>query len=296
MGSRKLWEVIGLAAGFILIDYGFNVIAVGLHGAREFTSQFVGLNLIVGGSVVVFGSLYYLLKPAVKQAAVVPTPVAGAPNVGVEVIVTEERESGPKIGFYKTIECIGYFFTFLGLISAADLVLQAFIPVLYNELRFWVEVLLVTFGVLSYAIFGSIGHLGAQEERVLEPTAPVRAPAPPQVSTMPPATAVAAYPDQIVVRFGEFAKSEAGEYECHLSENVYDMLRIEPVGITVWREDRRGLRSIYMAGPYELRWKLLEDYANRGEEVRIGSLILPPETLRELLGSQIRVQEQGSAA
>ncbi len=166
MVTRRLFQALGLAAGFVLVDYSFNLIASGLPGARAFTSEFLAANLLVGGSALVFVSLYYLLKPITPTSPTVPQPVSARPDVGVELI--EEEATPAKPGFYKTIEYIGYFFAFLGLISAADLVMQVFLRSTYNEGRWWVEVLLVTFGVLSYTIFGSIGRLGAQEEANLK--------------------------------------------------------------------------------------------------------------------------------
>ncbi len=294
MVSRRLWEIIGVACGFILIDYGFNLIAVGLRGAQEFTSQFLGLNLILGGSAILFGALYYLLKPSVVQPRGAAQVAQGVSDIGVEIVVTEDRVAGPKIGFYRTIEYIGYFFTFLGLISAADLVLQVFIPAIYNEIRFWLEILLVVFGVLSYAIFVSIGRLGRQEEQIFRGSA-MSVP-PTSIPTAVPAPEVAAVggqsqtpqeiPDTITLHLAEFTRVETGEYERRLTDTVYDMLKIEPVGVMVWREDRKGMRSVYLAGPYELKWKLLEDIAKRGEEFKVGALLVPPETLKELVDSR----------
>ncbi len=61
MNARKLYQLFGIVLGFALIDYGFNFIAVGLPGAREMTSQFIGVNVLLGGSAVVFLSLFFLL-------------------------------------------------------------------------------------------------------------------------------------------------------------------------------------------------------------------------------------------
>ncbi len=51
------------------------------------------------------------------------------------------------------------------------------------------------------------------------------------------------------------------------------MFRVDPEVITVWREDRKGIRSNYLAGPYELTRRMLEEYANGGQELSIGHLI-----------------------
>jgi cell division septation protein DedD len=312
MVSRRLYEILGLACGFILIDYGFNLVAVGLPGARSFTSQFVAANLLIGGSAAVFISLFYLLRPASIQPS--PSPIASAasvpPDVGVELVV--EEQTGPQVSFYKTIEYIGYFFTILGLFSAADLVLQIFVHSLYNEARWWVEILLVTFGVLAYTIFGSIGRVGAQEEAnlaattsqpkpVVTPVAtttavvavpetpkpaqpwPVLAPAP-----VPMPAPVPTYSETIEVHLGEFSKSQTGEYVHQLADNIYDMCRIEREVVTIWKEERQGIRSIYLSGPYELKRGLLEGYDKRGEDLAIGNLSLSLDTIKELLNLQRR--------
>lgn len=283
MVALKLYTFIGFASGLILINYGFNIIAAGLSGTRALTSQFLGLNLLVGGSVVVFFSLYFLLRPV---GAVRPTgtqPAGSAPDVGVELIVEETPPS--QYGFYKNIEYIGYFFTALGLFSAADLVLQVFIPELYNEGRWWVEVLLVTFGVLAYAIFGSIGRLGAEEEKQYSPTPEPGIP----TAVEPAAGSTAAsksYPETLEVRVDEFSKLSSGEYERHVAGAVYDMFRVEREGITIWRENRLGMRSVYLAGPYELSKKLIEDQMNRGQALKIGYLSLSVESMQSLLSLQ----------
>ena len=277
-----------MACGFVLVDYGFNLIASGLPGAKEFTSQFLGVNLLVGGSALVFGSLYYLLKPATPAGTVVPQPVLGRPDVGVETVV--EEQTPPKPGFYKGIEYVGYFFAFLGLISAADLVLQVFIHSIYNEARWWVEVLLVVFGVLSYTIFGSIGRLGAQEEAKL--TAPISTPVsppkpPPQdvPSTQigVPAPSPPASTEPLTVNPAVFTRSSTGDFERHLSGDSYDMFHAERDIVTVWREDRKGIRSTYLAGPYELSRDMLEECVKNGQELKIGALILSPDAARALL-------------
>lgn len=293
MVSQRLYEVLGLACGFALVDYGFNFIAVGLPGARALTSQLTGVSLLIGGSSIIFISLFYLLKPATPTPGVAP-PTTGVSDVGVETVV--EEETPPKAGFYKNIEYIGYFFTVLGLFSAADLILQVLLPPLYNEARWWVEVLLVTFGVLAYTIFGSIGHLGSQEEAELAKTRTV----PTQATSalhMEPAPGEApkpapSYPQALVVQLSEFAKSSSDQYERHLGAEVYDKIRIERDLITIWREDRQGMRSVYLAGPYELNRRLLKDQLNRGEGLQIGSLSLSTDAISELL----RMQEHSTEA
>jgi hypothetical protein len=281
--SRRLYELLGFACGFVLIDYGFSFVAAGFPGARQFTSEFLGANLIVGGSVAVFASLYYLLRPVSVTPPMGAPPTFAQPDVGVETIV--EEETPPKSGFYRNIEYVGYFFTVLGLFSAADLVLQVFIRSTYNEGRWWVEILLVTFGVLSYTIFGSIGRLGSQEEAKL--SVPLAQPKLYPENVMPPVTVPAApsptLPESLEMRVGDFTGSSSGEYERHLSDEIYDVFRMEREGVTVWREDRKGMRSVYLAGPYELSRKLLEDNVKNGMDVRIGILHLSVDSMRELL-------------
>ena len=46
------------------------------------------------------------------------------------------------------------------------------------------------------------------------------------------------------------------------------------------------MRSQYLAGPYELSKKLMEEYVICGEELRIGRLSLSVETLRDLMRLQ----------
>ena len=291
MVSRRLYEIIGLACGFVLVDYGFNFVAAGFPGARALTSQFLGGNLIVGGSAVVFVSLYYLLKPAAPPASSPPLPPA-SPDVGVELIV--EEETPPKPSFYRNMIYIGYFFTILGLFSVADLILQVFIRSIYNEARWWIEILLVVFGILSYTIFVSIGRLGAQEEEKL--TMPLSQPKlvaenVPAAVTAAAVPASASYPESLEVHVEDFARNPGGEYERRLSDTVYDMFRAEQDMIIVWREDRKGIRSIYLAGPYELSRSLLEDQVERGEDLKIGALRLSVDSIRELLGLQSKAVE-----
>ena len=302
MVSRRLFQGLGLASGFVLVDYGFNLIASGLPGARAFTSQFLAANLLLGGSALVFVSLYYLLKPITPSSTTAPGLVTARPDIGLETIV--EEESPPKPGFYKTIEYIGYFFAFLGLISAADLVLQVFLRSIYNEARWWVEVLLVTFGILSYTIFGSIGRLGAQEEASLKklPATP-KMPAQSIVSTIekapmtsPPTPAPTVTTEPMELKLAEFKPTATGEYERHISGDSFDMFRVDREVITVWREDRKGIRSNYLAGPYELTSKMLEGYASRGEELRIGPLIISADTIRAILVLQGKGAPQPTSA
>jgi hypothetical protein len=288
---RRLYQVFGLACGFGLIDFGFSAMSVGIPGAGVFTSEFLAVNLLLGGSILVFVSLFYLLKPispVPAQVAVSP-PTGPPPDVGVELIVEEQTPAKP--GFYKNIEYIGYFFAFLGLISAADLVMQVFLRSTYNEARWWVEVLLVTFGVLSYTIFGSIGRLGSQEEAKLLKVpsageAPKLKPEPAAAGVAPPVAGTVASPktvEPLTLRLSDFARNSEGEYEKHLSGESYDMFRTDPDMVTVWREDRRGMRSVYLAGPYELSRKILEDYLTKGQELRVGELVLSSDSIRGLL-------------
>ncbi len=286
MLSRRLYEIVGFVCGFILIDYGFNFVAIGLPGARELTSQFVGANLIIGGSALVFGSLYYMLRPPSVPVPIGAVPILPPPDVGVEMIV--EEETPPKSGFYRNISYVGYSFTILGLISAADLVLQVFIRSTYNETRWWVEILLVTFGVLSYTIFGSIGHLGYQEEAKFQLAPAESSPVPVghiQAETNA-TTPVPSYPESLEVQVAEFTRSASGEYERQLTGEVYDAFRVDPNMITIWREDRRGIRSVYLAGPYELSRELLAEQLKRGEALTIGSLNLSADSIRQLLDLQ----------
>jgi hypothetical protein len=198
-----------------------------------------------------------------------------------------EENTPPKPGFYKTIEYIGYFFTVLGLISAADLVLQVFIRSTYYEGRWWVEVLLVIFGVLSYTIFGSVGRLGMQEEAKLRsvPTTPqLSTPAPAEMPVQAVAVAATEEVAPLGLILSEFTQNPEGEFEKHLSGESYDVFRVEPDLVTAWRENRRGIRSTYIAGPYELTKKMLEEFMSSGQELRVGDLSLSCDTIRGLVG------------
>ncbi|MGA3404640.1 MAG: hypothetical protein ABSD49_02775 [Candidatus Bathyarchaeia archaeon] len=289
MVSRKLYQIIGLVCGFAVIDYGFNFIAIGLPGAREMTSQFVGANLLVGGSAAVFISLFYLLRsnqPSVEQAQ-----PGIAPDVGIETIV--EEETPPQYRFYKNIEYVGYFFAALGLFSAADLMLQVFVYQMYNEVRWWVEVLLVVFGVLAYAIFGSIGRIGAEEERTLSTAQPGMASPMTTAQTETQMTESASkIPETLELSLDQFSRSPDGEYEHKLTDYIYDMVGVRPEMVNVWREDRKGMRPVYLAGPYELGAELLEEHAKHGEPISIGILSLSTESVQALLSLQKQLQTQ----
>jgi hypothetical protein len=166
--------------------------------------------------------------------------------------------------------------------------LQVFIRSTYNEARWWVEILLVTFGVLSFTIFGSVGRLGMQEEAELakgaltlnpkESSAQTKIPPP----TTPPAT-IEELP-ALNVTLSEFTRNSASEYEKHLSGESYDMFRVDPEMAAIWREDRRGMRSVYLAGPYELTKKMLQDCLASGAGLSVGSLVLSNDSVRGLLG------------
>jgi len=86
-----------------------------------------------------------------------------------------------------------------------------------------------------------------------------------------------------VLRPAEFTRNSEGEFERHLSRESYDMFRVGPDIITVWREDRRGMRSIYLAGPYELSRQMLAEHLKNQEELRVGELIVWPDVIGELL-------------
>jgi hypothetical protein len=206
----------------------------------------------------------------------------------MELVV--EEQTPPKPGFYKKIEYVGYFFALLGLVSAADLVMQVFLRSTYNEARWWVEVLLVTFGVLSYTILGSVGRLGSQEEAKLAnvPAEPAVKPQPQQVAVSTTAAtvapvAVAEAMETLTLRVSDFTRNSEGEYEKHISGESYDMFRVSHEMVIVWREDRHGMRSTYLAGPYELSERMLEEYEKSGQELRIGELVLPSDEIRGLL-------------
>jgi hypothetical protein len=291
--SRKLYQIAGIVCGFALIDFGFNFIAIGLPGAREMTSQFIGANLLIGGSAVVFISLFFLLRPS-EFSFQQPAPESGtAPDVGVETVV--EEQTPPQFRFYKNIEYVGYFLTALGLIAAADLVLQVFIFQIYNEIRWWIEILLVVFGVLSYAIFGSLGRIGAEEERALSVVKPGMTPVRGVETEVPLVESTVPMPEALELRLEQFSLSPSGEYEHKLADYVYDMVSVQAEMINVWRENRTGMRSVYLAGPYELTTELLQEHAKLGESIKIGILSISPESMRGLLDLQKELQTQASS-
>jgi hypothetical protein len=286
LNARKLYQIIGIVVGFALIDYGFNFIAVGLPGAREITSQFIGVNVLLGGSAVVFISLFFLLGPA-PASKLSSRPESGDLGIGIETVV--EEQTPPQFRFYKNIEYVGYLMTALGIFAAADLVLQVFISQMYNEVRWWVEVLLVIFGVLAYAIFVSLGRIGAQEERALAAAQPGLEPT---LTKVQGEIRPEVIPDMIELHLDQFSQSLTGEYEHKLTDYVYDMVSVRPEMINVWRENRTGMRSAYLAGPYEISSELLEEHVKNGEPIRIGILSISNESMRELLGMQRELQPQ----
>jgi len=288
LNARKLYQLFGIVLGFALIDYGFNFIAVGLPGARQMTSQFIGVNVLLGGSAVVFLSLFFLLRPA---PASIPSsrPELTAPGIGIEKVI--EEQTPPQFRFYKNIEYVGYLMTALGLIAAADLVLQVFISQMYNEVRWWVEVLLVVFGVLAYAIFGSLGRIGAEEERALGGLA-AQPGLEPTLTRVQEETQSGVVPEMIEFHLDQFSQSLSGEYERKLTDYVYDMVSLRPEMINVWRENRTAMRSAYLAGPYEISSDLLEEHVKSGEPIRIGILSISTESMKELLGMQRELQTQ----
>ena len=293
LNSRKLYQIIGIVCGFALIDYGFNFIAVGLPGAREMTSQFIGVNLLLGGSAVVFISLFFLLRPAQTFISGSRPESGSAPGIGIETVV--EEQTPPQFRFYKNIEYIGYFMTALGLFSAADLVLHVFIYQMYNEARWWVEILLVVFGVLSYAIFGSLGRIGAEEERALVATQPSLAPS--MTGAMgknegPITESKVQIPETIELHLDQFSRLSSGEYERKLTDHVYDMVSVRPEIVNVWRENRTQMRSAYVAGPYELSSEVLEEHAKFDEPIQVGILSISTESIQALLGMQRELQAQ----
>jgi hypothetical protein len=105
-----------------------------------------------------------------------------------------------------------------------------------------------------------------------------------------------AYPEILHVDISEFSKLASSEYERQLTPGVYDVFRVEKETVTVWRENREGMRSVYLAGPYELSRKLMEEYVVRGEELRIGYLFLPLDALRDLVRLQEHRAEELQAA
>jgi hypothetical protein len=267
--------------GFALIDYGFNFIAVGLPGARQTASQFVGLNMLLGGSAVVFISLLLLLRPT-QTSIPGSQPQSGAlPETRIETVAEEQAQ--PQFRSYEKIEYLGYFITSLGLLAAADLVLQVFVSQLYNEARWSVEVLLLVLSaVLAYAIFGSLSRPGAEEKRALVTTQPGLAPSMTSVQV----EAKAEVPEVIELNLKQFSRSSSGEYERKLTDFIYDVVSVRPEMINVWRENRTRMRTEYLAGPYELSSELLEAHAKDGAPIRIGTLSVSIESIQELLSMQ----------
>jgi len=252
------------------------------------TSQFVGVNLLLGGSVVVFASLFFLLRPTQLPIPSSRPESGAAPGIGIETIV--EEQTPPQFRFYKNIEYVGYFMTALGLFAAADLVLQVFISQMYNEVRWWVEILLVVFGVLAYAIFVSLGRIGAEEERALVTAQPELTPSITSVQgEIEPKLQI---PEVIELHLDQFSQSSTGEYAHKLTDSVYDVVSVRPEIINVWRESRTGMRSAYLAGPYELDSEMLEEHVKNGEPIRIGILSISSESTQELLGIQRELQAQ----
>ena len=297
MGPRRLYEIVGMICGFVLIDYGFNFIAIGLPGARVLTSQFVGANLVVGGSAAFFISLFFLLRADGAAPIQAQAQPGNRPEMGIVTLVEEQTPS--QYRFYRKIEYVGYFFTALGLFAAADLVLQVSVYHFYNETRGWIEVLLVVFGLLGYVIFSSIERIGAQEERAV-----AASPLPTVASTQPSESAIPVslaqpsaneLPQTLNLLLTAFSKSPSGEYERRLAGDAYDMFQVQPEMVTVWREDRRGMRSVYLAGPYELSRGMLEEHAGRSEEVRVGILVMTVDTTETLLAMQQRMATQVAA-
>jgi hypothetical protein len=159
--------------------------------------------------------------------------------------------------------------------------------------------LLVTFGVLSFTIFGSIGRIGMQEEAGLSPVSPAptltveTSPATPiRPSTAGPSEATGS----ITLALSEFVQTPAGEFEKHLSGEVYDMFRADPELATVWREDRRGMRSVYLAGPYELTKRVLMENLSSGQELNVGILAMSTDAIRELTELMSKLKREPVAA
>jgi hypothetical protein len=291
--SRNLYQIVGIVCGFALIDYGFNFIAIGLPGAREMTSQFIGANMLIGGSAAIFISLLFLLRSGQPSVQKPEAELGAAPEIGVETVV--EEQTPPQFRFYKNIEYLGYFLTAIGLFAASDLMLQVFIHQMYNEVRWWVEILLVVFGMLSFAIFVSLGRIGAEEERALitaQSDVPLSVTNSQVDNVAPVAELTAQVPETIELRMEQFSRSSSGEYEHKLADDVYDLVSIRPEMVNVWRENRLGMRSVYLAGPYELSSEFLEEHAKTGEPIRIGILSLSGESIHTLLSMQKELQTQ----
>jgi len=290
LNSRKLYQIIGIVCGFALIDYGFNFIAIGLPGAREMTSQFIGVNMLLGGSALIFISLFFLLRPGQVTISGSRPEIGEAPGIGIETVV--EEQTPPQFRFYKNIEYVGYFMTALGLFSAADLVLQVFIYQMYNEVRWWVEILLVVFGVLAYAIFVSLGRIGAAEERALVMSAQPSLTCAERENEGAIEESKVQVPETIELHLDQFSRSLSGEYERKLTDHVYDIVSIRTEMVNVWRESRTEMRSVYLAGPYELSSEALQEHAKLSEPIRIGILSISTESIQDLLDMQRGLQAQ----
>ena len=206
--SRKLQQIAGIVCGLALIDYGFNFIAIGLPGAREMTSQFIGANLLIGGSAAVFISLFFLLRPSESSSSA----------------------QEPRIG--------------------------------------------------------------AKEERALSVAKPNMTPMTGVETVAPLVESTVPIPDTLELRLDQFSRSPSGEYEHKLVDFVYDMISVQPEMVNVWREKRTGMRSVYLAGPYELTTGLLQEHARLGESIRIGILSISAESIQGLLALQKELQTQ----
>jgi hypothetical protein len=97
---------------------------------------------------------------------------------------------------------------------------------------------------------------------------------------------VAQIPTTIEVRLADFVKSPSGDFDRRLSERVYDMIRIQPDMISIWREERQEIRAVYLAGPYELTRESLEEQLKRGEELNVGIVSVPLDVIQDLLKLQ----------
>lgn len=48
LALQKIYEIIGVACGLVLLNFGFELLAAGFPGTRQLTSQFLGISLLVG--------------------------------------------------------------------------------------------------------------------------------------------------------------------------------------------------------------------------------------------------------
>lgn len=153
--------------------------------------------------------------------------------------------------------------------------------------------MLVVFGVLAYAIFGSIGRIGAEEERALGTAQPSSSSPVTSAQTETQMTEAASkIPETLELSLDQFSRSSGGEYEHKLTDYVYDMVGVRAEMVNVWREERKGMRPVYLAGPYELGAELLEEHAKHGEPISIGILSLSTESVQALLSLQKQLQAQ----